>query len=183
MTTAEVRRNALVARADVLAALSDYAAAESALQLEIARQYPDIHFGPTYQFDQGDNMWSLALSAELPLVNRNQGPIAEAKAHRAEAAARLNALQAKVLAEIDGAVESFHATETNLAMIENLAAAQSQARDAIAGQVNAGAATPRWIYGTRGWNSPWRTWGGWRRGSKERKPSAPSKTRCSARLK
>ena len=142
LTTAEVRRNALLGRADVLAALSDYAGAESALQLEIARQYPDIHFGPSYQFDQGDSIWTLALTAELPVLNRNQGPIAEAKARRTASAARFNGLQAKVLAEIDSAVESYRATETNLAMIEELAATQGRARDAIAGQVNAGAATP-----------------------------------------
>ena len=41
LTSGEVRRQALQRRADVLAALSDYAASESALQIEIAKQYPD----------------------------------------------------------------------------------------------------------------------------------------------
>ncbi len=142
LTAKEARRNALLGRADILSALADYAAAESALRLEIARQYPDLHFGPNYNWNQGDNVWSLALSMELPILNRNQGPIAEAKAKRAQAAARFKALQAKVLAGIDSAVSSYHATETNLTMIKELAETQARARDAVAGQVQAGAASP-----------------------------------------
>ena len=129
-------------RADVLAALADYAAAQSALQLEIARQYPDVHLSPGYQFDQGDNMYTLGLTVELPVLNQNQGPIAEAAARRTEAAARFNALQAKVLADIDAAVESFRATEKSLALLQDLAATQAASRDAIAAQVSAGAAAP-----------------------------------------
>ncbi|HXR07880.1 MAG TPA: TolC family protein [Candidatus Acidoferrum sp.] len=142
LTSDEIRNEAMLGRADVLAALADYAAAQSALQLEIAKQYPDVHIGPAYQFDQGDNMWTLGLSAELPVLNRNQGPIAEAAARRAESAARFSALQAKVLAEIDGAVESFRASEKSLALLQDLAATQARSRDAIAGQVSAGAAAP-----------------------------------------
>jgi outer membrane protein TolC len=101
---ADVRRQALLNRADILTALAQYAASQSALQLEIARQYPDIHLNPGYEFDQGDNKWSLGLSLTLPVLNQNRGAIAEAKARRAEAAAQFNALQSRVLAEIDRAV-------------------------------------------------------------------------------
>jgi cobalt-zinc-cadmium efflux system outer membrane protein len=45
---AAARRQALTNRADVLSALSDYEASQASLQLEIARQYPDIHLGPGY---------------------------------------------------------------------------------------------------------------------------------------
>jgi len=141
LTADEARRQAMLGRADILAALSDYAAAESDLQLEIARQYPDVHLSPGYEFDQGDNKWSLGLTVELPVLNQNQGPIAEATARRLEAAARFNALQAKVLADIDAAVESFRATEKGLAVLQDLAGAQAASRDAVAAQVNAGAAT------------------------------------------
>ena len=142
LTSGEMRRQALLGRADILAALADYAAAQSALQLEIARQYPDVHFSPGYQFDQGDNVWSLGLTVELPVLNQNQGPIAEAAAKRIEAAARFNALQAKVLADIDSAVESFRATEKSLALLQDLAVSQAKSRDAIQAQVSAGAAVP-----------------------------------------
>ena len=94
MVSADARRQALQSRADILGALAEYAASQSAVQLEIAKQYPDVHVNPGYQWDQGENKWQLGLGAELPLFNRNQGPIAEAAARRAEAAARFEALQA-----------------------------------------------------------------------------------------
>ena len=76
------------------------------------------------------------------MLNRNQGPIAEAAAKRIEAAARFNALQAKVLADIDTAVESYRATEKSLALLQDLAVSQAKSRDAIQAQVSAGAAAP-----------------------------------------
>ncbi len=106
----EARRQALLHRADILGALAEYAASQSALQLEIAKQYPDVHFNPGYEFDQGDNKWSLGLSVTLPVLNHNQGAIAEANAKRAESAAKFNALQARVLAEIDRAVAGHRAS-------------------------------------------------------------------------
>jgi outer membrane protein TolC len=101
LPSAEVRRQALLNRADLLSALAEYAASQSALQLEIARQYPDVHLGPGYQLDQTDNKWSLGLTATLPILNQNQGPVAEAEARRTEAAARFTALQSRIIGEID----------------------------------------------------------------------------------
>ncbi|MGB8951484.1 MAG: TolC family protein [Candidatus Aminicenantales bacterium] len=100
----EIRRRALLNRADILGALSEYEASQSALQLEIAKQYPDINIGPGYQLDQTDNKWTLALSLVLPVFSRNKGPIAEAEARRTETAARFLALQAKVIGDIESAV-------------------------------------------------------------------------------
>jgi cobalt-zinc-cadmium efflux system outer membrane protein len=104
LDSARARRTALVERADVQAALADYAASDDALRLEIARQFPDLHLGSGYQFDQGQNKWSLGLSLELPLLNRNAGPIAEAQAARSASAARFVALQAGVLAQVEQAL-------------------------------------------------------------------------------
>jgi len=136
----EARRRALESRFDILGALAEYAASQSALQLEIAKQYPDVHLGTGYQWDQGDNKWQLGLTAEIPVLNRNQGPIAEAEARRSEAAARFEAIQAKVLAEVDRAVETFRASEKNLTNLEALAAALRTQRQTIEAEVTAGAA-------------------------------------------
>jgi cobalt-zinc-cadmium efflux system outer membrane protein len=109
---AKVRREALLSRPDVLAALADYEASQSALQLEIAKQYPDISLGPGYTWDQGQVKWSLGLSLVLPLLNRNEGPIAEARARREQAAAAFLAVQAKAVAEVDEALASYgHAVQ------------------------------------------------------------------------
>jgi cobalt-zinc-cadmium efflux system outer membrane protein len=104
---AEARSHALLSRTDILSALATYAAAQEALQLEIAKQYPDIHLGPGYEYDQGDNKWTLGVGVTLPIFSRNRGPIAEAEARRAEAAASFEALQARVLSEIDQALAGY----------------------------------------------------------------------------
>ena len=74
LTAPEVRRDAILNRADVRGALADYAASQSALQLEIAKQYPDLHLGPGYELDQTDNKWSLGVSLDLPILNHNRRP-------------------------------------------------------------------------------------------------------------
>ena len=104
LPASEARRRALFNRADILGALAEYAASESALQLEIAKQYPDVHLSPGYDFDQGSDKWGVGLNVELPILNQNRGPIAEAEAHRRESAAKFNALQARVFGEIETAL-------------------------------------------------------------------------------
>ena len=140
MLSLETRRQALHGRSDVLSALADYAASQSALQFEIARQYPDIHLGPGYQFDQGDHKFTLSLNAELPIFNQNQGPIALAKAKRAEAGARFVALQAKVITEIDRAAASYRVALENLSVLESLGNAQKLQLTRVNEQVQAGVA-------------------------------------------
>jgi len=120
LDAATTRRQALLNRADVLAALSEYAASEAALRLEVAKQYPDIHLNPGYEYDQGDNKWGVGLSLELPVLNQNQGPIAEAEARRTESATKFNALQARVVAEIERGVAAYRAALEKSATADSL---------------------------------------------------------------
>ena len=140
LATPELRRQALLGRADVRGALSEYAASQSALELEIAKQWPDVHLGTGYQFDQTENKFSLGLSAEIPVFNQNKGPILEAKARREEAAARFVALQAKVIGDIDRAVAGYRTAQARLATLQDLHAARMKQRAALDAQVKAGAA-------------------------------------------
>jgi outer membrane protein TolC len=142
LTSAEVRHTALLSRPDLLSLLAEYAATQSALQLEIAKQYPDVHLQPGYQYDQGDSKWTLGIVVDLPVLHQNQGPIAQARAKREEAAARFEALQTKVLGEIDRATQVLKVTQKNSANLRALAEAQSRHRDAVEAQVNAGVADP-----------------------------------------
>ncbi len=134
----EARRQALLHRADILSALSEYAASESALQLEIAKQYPDVHLNPGYEFDQGDNKWSLGLSVTLPVLNQNQGAIAEAEARRKESAASFNALQARVLAEIDCGVTGYRAALGKQGDAASMLANQAKQESAMKARLAAG---------------------------------------------
>ena len=142
LMTAQVRDEALKNRADILGALDDYAASQSALQLEIAKQYPDIHLGPYYQYNQGDHQFTLSVTVDLPILNQNQGPIAEAEAKRKLSAAQFLALQAKVMSDIDRAVAGYQVTRENLAGLEALGAAQKKQNDSVAEQLKAGAVAP-----------------------------------------
>ncbi|MGH8584500.1 MAG: TolC family protein [Gammaproteobacteria bacterium] len=136
---AEARRLALQQRSDIRAALANYEASQSALQIEVAKQYPDLHLGSGYQWDQGDNKWNLALTLELPILNRNQGPIAEAEAKREEAAAQLLVLQARVIAEIDGAAAAQSTTAEQVNKLRQLHQASSKQLGLVQARLSAGA--------------------------------------------
>jgi outer membrane protein TolC len=128
---AQWRREALFNRPDLLAGLAEYAAAESSLQLEIAKQYPDIHIAPGYSFDQGQNKWALGISITPPLFNQNKGPIAEAKAKREEIAARFNALQIQVVGEVEQAWASYQASLKKVKVAESLLQNEKKKRELV----------------------------------------------------
>ncbi|MFP5207340.1 MAG: TolC family protein [Acidobacteriota bacterium] len=108
LPAASIRAEAVFNRLDVRRALASYQAAQSSLQLEVARQYPDLNLGPGYAFEEGAQLISLQLGAMLPLRNRNQGPIAEAEARRKAAGAQLLATQSSVIAQTDAALAQYH---------------------------------------------------------------------------
>ncbi len=120
------RREALTHRADVIEALANYAAAEATLRLEIARQYPDLHLNPGYQLDAGENKWTLGIGLTLPILNHNQGAIGEAEAKRQEAAAKFDAVQAKVLAECDRAAVAVSAARAKISTTDGMLAEQDR---------------------------------------------------------
>ena len=127
LTQPEVRRQALFNRADVRGALAEYAASQSDLQLEIANQYPDINLGPGYAYNSGnagDNQWELGVTVTLPVLNHNEGPVAEAMAKRAQAAAHFLTIQTTAISEIDSAFAGYNAalkeSATAKAMLNDL---------------------------------------------------------------
>ena len=125
VTSEDLRTLALTARPDVLAALARYAAAEEALRLEVRKQYPDIHVAPGLGWDQGAFKWALAASTEIPVFNRHKGPIAEAEARRAAAAAQLVALQSRILGDLDAALASEASARARLEEAERLVSAKN----------------------------------------------------------
>lgn len=105
----KMREAAVSNRLDVQHALAQYEAAQSALQVQVARQYPDIDLGPGYNYEEGANFIALSLSTVLPLRNHNQGPIAEAEAQRKVAGAQLLVVQSTVIADTDKALRQYTA--------------------------------------------------------------------------
>jgi outer membrane protein TolC len=129
VSTGELRRTALVNRSDVQALLAQYAAAESALALQIANQYPNLTLSAGYGYDTGQHKYMLLPAAELPVFNHNQGPIAEALAGRDSAAARFTGLQTRVIDAVDGATAEYQAATRTLASADaSLADGQDRER-------------------------------------------------------
>jgi cobalt-zinc-cadmium efflux system outer membrane protein len=110
----KIRELAVRNRLDVRRAFEQYEAAQSALQLEVARQYPDLNLGPGYTYEEASHFILLNLSAVLPIRNHNQGPIAEAEAQRKVAGAQLLAVQSTVIAESDRALAQYAAAYATL---------------------------------------------------------------------
>lgn len=143
LTRPEVRRQALFNRADVRGALADYAASQAALQLEIANQYPDIHLGPGYAYNAGnagDNEWQLGLTVTLPVLNHNQGAVAEAEAKRSQAAAHFLSVQAAAMSEIDSALAGFNAALKESATAQSLRNDLRRQLDSVKAQAQLGEA-------------------------------------------
>lgn len=110
----QIQREAAVDRLDVHAALIQYAAAEQAVRLEIARQYPDVAISPGYRFEERDNFFTIGFSTVLPIFNRNQGPIAEAEAARKKSAADFLAVQADGIAQSEAALAAYRSSFAEL---------------------------------------------------------------------
>jgi outer membrane protein TolC len=141
LTRPEVRRQALFNRADVRSALADYAASQAALQLEIANQYPDIHLGPGYAYNAGnagDNEWQLGLTVTLPVLNHNQGAVAEAEAKRSQAAAHFLSVQAAAVSEIDSALAGYNAALMESATAQSLRNDLGRQLDSVKAQAQLG---------------------------------------------
>lgn len=145
LTRPQVRQRALLDRADVRAALERYAASQSALQLEIARQWPDISLGPGFAWNAqlaDDRQWELGLSLPLPVRNHNEGPIAEAKAQRELAAAHFLTVQTAAVSEIDGSIAGYESARAQLITANSLLRNLERQLSSVSAQVTAGELQP-----------------------------------------
>jgi outer membrane protein TolC len=140
LSSEEVRRDAVLNRLDIRRSLAQYAAAESDVQLQIAKQYPDINIGPGYTYEERNSFFTVGLSTSVPLFNRNQGPIAEAEARRKQAAASFLQTQAQVIARSERALAVYTATLKELAEAQSLYELQENQLQIIQQTIRAGAA-------------------------------------------
>ncbi|MEP7042819.1 MAG: TolC family protein [Dokdonella sp.] len=100
------REQALLSRADLAAAIGDYASAEKQLERAVARQYPEFHLDPGYYWDHGVAKWPFDIAFSPSIFNRNQGEIAEARAAREVAGQRMLAVQAEIYGAIAAATRA-----------------------------------------------------------------------------
>jgi cobalt-zinc-cadmium efflux system outer membrane protein len=120
-----LRRSALDRRPDLQAARRDQArsAADARLQIaqgkidytisgEIHRQHQPV---PS---DLTGNLFGIYASVPIPIFNRNQGEIERARQEEKQTAARVTALEADVLNEVDAAYQQYSAAHDIVGTIE-----------------------------------------------------------------
>lgn len=94
---AALQRLALHNRLDVHRRLLEFGAADAEVKIAVAAQNPDITLGPGYAWDQGDNIWSLAVGFTLPSGAQARAGIREAQARRELAVENFAATQAAAI--------------------------------------------------------------------------------------
>jgi cobalt-zinc-cadmium efflux system outer membrane protein len=127
-------------RLSVNHALADYEVAEQDLRMAVAKQYPDISFGPGYSYDKGDGVITLALGLTLPLFHGERAQINAAMAVRQKAAMQFEAIQAQALAEVDTALARYRAAYAALAQTRDAEAATTSAAASVERRLRMGAA-------------------------------------------
>ena len=133
-----IQKTGLMNRLDVQRLLAEYAAADSDLRLQVARQYPDISLAPAYSFGEGANSYLLGPGLALPLFNRNRGPIAEADAHRETAGARFLGAQASAIAQIERGLADYRSALRELGQAQATLDLVRQRAQTTERQLNAG---------------------------------------------
>jgi outer membrane protein TolC len=129
---------ALLNRLDIRRSLAKYAAAESKIKLEIAKQTPDISLSPGFAFEFGDSIWSLGFSTLLNLINKNQTLIVEATALREIEGAQFEALQSKIIGDLSQNVAAYQASLQNIQQLQLQQTAQLQLSQKLQKQLDAG---------------------------------------------
>ena len=131
--SSEVRYRALLNNTRLLGALAEYEAAQKDLALAVREQYPDLRIGPGYEYDQGDDKWSLGVSLELPVFTHHTGRIAAAEGARAEKAAVFDVIQTRIINVSESAISSYASQRKNVqvadAMLKNISSLTERQRD------------------------------------------------------
>jgi outer membrane protein TolC len=114
----QLGEQALRARSDLAGAIDEYAAAETRLHEAVVRQYPQFQLSPGYYWDHGIAKFPFDVGFTLPLFNRSEGEIAEARAAREVAGQRMLAVQAEIIGAIAAAERGEQVAQANVATAE-----------------------------------------------------------------
>jgi outer membrane protein TolC len=135
-----LRRMALRNRLDVHRKLLEFGAADAEVKAAVAAQNPDITLGPGYAWDQGDNVWSLAVGMSLPSAAQTRASIREAQARRDLAAEQFAATQADAISLAERAGARYGLARARIAVAEHQLQVQQEQESRMSRQFDAGAA-------------------------------------------
>jgi cobalt-zinc-cadmium efflux system outer membrane protein len=99
----------------------EYEVAESRLRLEIIKQYPDFELGTTFEKDPGETSrtFELTIGFDLPIFDRNQQGIAEARLHREELREKYAAAANRALAKLEHACRTYDLAREKLKWLKD----------------------------------------------------------------
>lgn len=137
---ASLRRLALHNRLDVHRRLLEFGAADADVKLAVASQNPEITLGPGYAWDQGDNVWSLAVGLNLPSAARARAQIREGEAQREVAAQQFLATQLSAIASTEAAAASYRSAAERLEAARRQFGLQKDQEARVLRQFDAGSA-------------------------------------------
>lgn len=100
---------------------AQYEVAEAELRLEVAKQYPDFHFGPSFERETGEKktVLGLTLGIDIPLFDRNQQGIASSKKRREEIRTKYEAAANRALASLEKTWRSIQLVNEKLKLLKN----------------------------------------------------------------
>jgi outer membrane protein, heavy metal efflux system len=137
-----LQESTLLNRLDIRRSLEKYAAAESKIKLEVAKQTSDISLSPGIAFEFGDSIWSLGFSTLLNLLNKNnslnQSLIAEATQLREVEGAQFETLQSKIIGDLSQSLAVYQASLQSTEQIKAQQTAQLQVSQKLQKQFDAG---------------------------------------------
>jgi len=140
MDAAALRRLALRNRLDVHRKLLEFGAADAEVKAAVAAQNPDITLGPGYTWDQGDNIWSLAIGMSLPPAAQARASIREAQARRELAAEQFAATQADAISFMERAGAQYQLARQRMTGAEHQLLLQREQESRIGRQFDTGTA-------------------------------------------
>jgi cobalt-zinc-cadmium efflux system outer membrane protein len=126
-----MRRSALARRPDVEAQRRDQARSTAEVRLQIAQGKADYTISGEFHRQRAPheitgNQYGLYVSAPIPVFNRNQGEIERARQEQQQIAARIRALEAEVINEVQAAYEEYAASRDVVQSIETQMLAQAR---------------------------------------------------------
>ena len=135
-----LRRMALRNRLDVHRKLLEFGAADAEVKAAVAAQNPEITLGPGYTWDQGDNLWSLAVGLSLPSAERSRASILEAQARRELAVEQFAAAQSDAIGLAASAGAQYRLAAERKALADRQLQAQQEHESRTNRQFDTGAA-------------------------------------------
>ncbi|MCM8526780.1 MAG: TolC family protein [Lentisphaeraceae bacterium] len=99
----------------------DYKIAEIELKLELAKQYPDIEIGSSAEQEPGEKkkIFSLGLSLDLPIFDRNQQSIASKDNERKVLLSKFNSVLSSSINKLNLLVSNYNIQKQKLSLIDN----------------------------------------------------------------